>query len=54
MSLDKLFKERNLKKIPPSRERAEKSIKVAERYFSEAKQTLEIGIYDLVVIASYS
>lgn len=54
MSLDKLFSEGHLKRIPPSRERAEKSIKVAHRYLSEAKQTLEIGAYDLAVMASYS
>ncbi len=54
MSLDKLFKEGHLKKIPPSRERAEKSIKVAERYLSEGRQTLDIETYDLVIITSYS
>lgn len=54
MTLDKLFKEGHLKRIPPSKERAEKSIKVAERYLSEAKQSLGIKTYGLVIIASYS
>lgn len=54
MTLEELFKKGLLKKIPPSRERAEKSIKKAQMYLSEAKQTLEIGVNDLVIIASYS
>ena len=54
MSLDKLFKEGHLKKIAPSIERAEKSIEVAKRYLSQAKQTLDIKTYDLVIIAAYS
>ncbi len=43
-----------MKRTPASRERAEKSIRVAEKYLSEAKQTLEIKTYDLVIIASYT
>jgi uncharacterized protein (UPF0332 family) len=54
MTLEELFNKGLLKEIPPSRERAEKSIKKAEMYLSEAKQTLEIGVNDLVIIASYS
>jgi len=54
MSIENLFKQGLLKKIPPSKERAEKSIKKAEMYLSEAKQTLQIGVNDLVIIAAYS
>jgi uncharacterized protein (UPF0332 family) len=54
INIDELFKQGLLKKIPPSRERAEKSIIKAEMYLSEAKQTLDIGVNDLVIIASYS
>ncbi|MEW6748848.1 MAG: HEPN domain-containing protein [Candidatus Micrarchaeota archaeon] len=54
MSLDELFREGHLKKIAPSRERAEKSIEVARRYLHEARKNLEIDISDLAVIASYS
>jgi uncharacterized protein (UPF0332 family) len=54
MNLERLFREGHLKKIPPSMERAEKSIKVSARYLSEAKQTARMGISDLAVIAAYS
>ena len=54
MNVDKLFKEGHLKKIPPSAERAKKSIIVAERYLSEARQNLLMGIHDLDIIASYA
>lgn len=54
MSVERLFKEGHLKKIPPSRERAEKSIEVAKRYLSEAKQNLGMKINDLAIIASYA
>ena len=53
MNIEELFEQGLLKKIPPSRERSKKSIKKAEMYLSEAKQTLEIGVNDLVIIASY-
>jgi len=54
MSVDELIKKGILKRIPASRERAEKSIEKAEMYLSEAKQTLKIGVNDLVIIAAYS
>lgn len=54
MSLDRLFKEGHLKKIPPSGERAKKSLEVSGRYLSQAEQTISIGAYDLAVIAAYS
>jgi len=54
MSIDKLFREGHLKKIPPSIERADKSIATAERYLSEARKTLEIGVHELAIIAAYS
>ena len=54
MSLEKLFKEGFLKKIAPSKERAEKSIKKSEMYLSEAQQTIELGINNLAIIAAYS
>jgi uncharacterized protein (UPF0332 family) len=54
MSIESLFKEGLLKKIPPSMERAEKSVQKADMYLSEAVQTLDIGAYELVIIASYN
>jgi uncharacterized protein (UPF0332 family) len=54
MRVDDLFRDGQLKRIPPSRERAEKSVLLAERYLSEAKQTLDIGAYELAIIAAYA
>lgn len=54
MNIDKLFREGHLKKIPISLERAKKSIATSERYLSQAKQTLDIRVYDLAIIAAYS
>lgn len=54
MTVDYLFADGQLKKIPPSKERAEKSIERAKLYLSEAKQTIKIKVYDLAIIASYS
>jgi len=54
MSVESLFREGFLKNIPPSRERAEKSLKVAEKYLSEAKQTMKIGVFEMAIIAAYN
>lgn len=54
MSIEKLFEDGFLKRIAPSMERAEKSIKVSERYLGEAKKNLGIQLHDMAIIASYS
>ena len=54
MKVDELFREGYLKSIPPSEERVKKSIKVAEKYLSEARKALDAGIEDMTVLAAYS
>ena len=54
MTVEYLFADGQLKRIPQSKERAEKSIKRSKLYLSEAKQTIKIKVYDLAIIASYS
>ncbi len=53
MNLNDLFEQGFLKKIPVSRERAKKSIDVAEKYFSDAEKSFEVGLYSMSIIAAY-
>lgn len=54
MSVDDLLRQGYLKRIPPSEERARKSVAVAEKYLSQAKQALEAEMIEMAVLAAYS
>jgi uncharacterized protein (UPF0332 family) len=54
MTLDDLFREGWLKRIPPSPDRARQSLEVAARYIDRAKRSLEIKLFDMAIIAAYS
>jgi len=47
MSIEKLFNEGHLKRVPQSPERVKKSLDVSERYISEAKKSLMVEAYEL-------
>ncbi len=52
--IDGLLKEGLLKRIPPSDERAVKSLKIAERYLRDARKSFDFGSNEMCIIASYS
>ena len=54
MNIDELFQEGLLKNVPPSKERAEKSVKIAEKYLANAKKSFNAGIDEMAIIAAYS
>lgn len=54
MSLENLFEQGFLKRIPPSTERAKKSLEIAERYLDSAKKNFDMQLDDIAVIVSYS
>ena len=54
MSVEELMKEGLLKRIPPSKERAEGSIRTAERYLASAKKSFDVSIDDMAILAAYS
>jgi len=54
MTVEDLLREGMLKRIPPSRERAVKSLIVAERYFTSAKKSFDARIDDMAIVAAYS
>lgn len=53
MSIEKLFNEGHLKRVPQSPERVKKSLDVSERYLSEAKKSLMVEAYELSIIGAY-
>ena len=54
MNVEELFREGLLKKVPPSKERADKSIKIAERYLNSAEKSFDSSIDDMAIVAAYS
>ncbi|MBI5635988.1 HEPN domain-containing protein [Candidatus Micrarchaeota archaeon] len=54
MSLQKLFEDGFLKKIPASKERAEKSLLVSQRYLAEAEKTFEAECFEMAIFAAYA
>jgi len=54
MTVEDLLREGLLKRIPPSKERAMKSLAVAERYLVSAKKSFDARIDDMAIMAAYS
>lgn len=52
--LDGLFSSGDLKKVSPSREKAEKSVQNAERYLEKAKKVFDQRMDDVAVLLAYS
>ena len=53
-TVEELLKEGLLKRIPPSEERAKKSLQIAGRYLKDAKKSFDIASYEMCIIAAYS
>lgn len=43
-----------LKRIPPSAERAEKSLRMSERYLKDARKCFDSGIYEMCILAAWN
>ncbi len=54
MKVDDLFKERLLRKISPSLEKAKSSLRISESKLGEAKELFESSFFNQVVISSYT
>lgn len=54
MTVEKLLREGWLKKVPPSKERAVKSLEVADRFLGSARKSFDIASYDMAIMAAYS
>jgi uncharacterized protein (UPF0332 family) len=52
--LDKCFEKGLIRKTLPSREKALKSIKKAEKWLDEAKRNFKFGLFDSCLVSSYS
>ena len=53
MNVDDCFSRGLLKKTRPSKDKAEKSLKIAEGYLKKAKDNLKLGHYDVAVTLCY-
>ncbi|MDO8553523.1 MAG: hypothetical protein Q7S22_01845 [Candidatus Micrarchaeota archaeon] len=53
-SIEEMFKQGFLKKIPPSRERAQKSLETADRYITEAGKDFNVGSDMSAILTAYS
>ncbi|MFA5382890.1 MAG: HEPN domain-containing protein, partial [Candidatus Micrarchaeia archaeon] len=54
MSIEILFEEGLLKKCIPSKEKAEKSIEIAEKYLDKAKKVFDHRMDDVAILLAYS